>query len=275
MRTVLALLAALSVAAPASAQRRPRGAPVDTSPRVYVVRPGDNIRRIATFLQVPFRELAARNSLTAPFALRVGRRLRLPEGVPDDVLRQLPTVDELRAGGATNDDGSQRLHRSGVVTLVRARDQQEMTANFNANAPTLRSRVERWMSARNGAVRMVHPRMLRLLPQIADRFGGRRIVVLSGYRPHRGGRAEERSRHAQGMAADLRVEGVPSRQLYQFCQTLGNVGCGHSPRADYVHVDVRPAPVHWVYTARTGSAGDPNSTPEDDVAEVLADAAAQ
>ena len=60
MRTVLALLAALSVAAPASAQRRPRGAPVDTSPRVYVVRPGDNIRRIATFLQVPFRELAAR-----------------------------------------------------------------------------------------------------------------------------------------------------------------------------------------------------------------------
>jgi hypothetical protein len=33
--------------------------------------------------------------------------------------------------------------------------------------------------------------------------------------------------------------------------------------------------VHWVYTARTGSAGDPNSTPEDDVAEVLADAAAQ
>ncbi|MEZ4393694.1 MAG: DUF882 domain-containing protein [Polyangiales bacterium] len=275
MRCAAALaLSLLALALPASAQNRRRAPPpADSSPRVYVVRPGDNLRRVASYLQVPFAELAARNNLRAPYALRIGRRLRLPDGVADDVLRQLPTVEELRSGGAATEDGSQRLHRSGVVTLVRARDQQEMTANFNANPRNLRPRVERSLSARNGAVHMVHPRLLRLLPQISDRFGGRRIVVLSGYRPHRRGRAEERGRHAQGMAVDLRVEGVAARQLYQFCQTLGNVGCGHSPRGDYVHIDVRTAPLHWAYTGRSGSAGDPNPTPEDDVAAVLAEAA--
>lgn len=266
-------LCLIALALPARAQNRRRAEPVDASPRVYVVRPGDNLRRIATFLQVPLAELAARNSLRPPYPLRVGRRLRLPTGVAEEVLRQLPSMDELRAGGTSNDDGSQRLHRSGVVTLVRARDQREMTANFNANTPSLRPRVERALAARSGAVHMVHPRLVQLLPQIADRFGGRRIIVLSGYRLHARGRAEERTRHAQGMAADLRVEGVPARQLYQFCQTLGNVGCGHSPRGDYVHLDVRPTPLHWVYTARSGSAGDPNPTPEDDVAAVLAEAA--
>lgn len=270
----LALCLALCVPAVARAQnRRAAAAPVRAEDRVYLVRPGDNLRRVAGFLQVPPRDLAARNNLRTPFALRVGQRLRVPEDTPQEVLRQLPSREELRSGGAVNDDGTQRMHRSGVVTLVRARDEQEMTANFNANAPNLRARVERWMRARNGSVRMIHPRLMRLLPQIADRFGGRRIVILSGYRLHRRGSAEGRSRHALGQAADLRVEGVPSSQLYQFCQTLGNVGCGHAPRANYVHVDVRPAPVHWVYTARSGSAGDPNDTPEDDVADVLADAA--
>lgn len=271
--SIAALCLALFAPATGHAQNRRAAAPLRVEDCVYVVRPGDNLRRVASYLQVPPRELAARNSLRAPFALRVGQRLRLPADVPQEVLRQLPTREELRSGGAVNDDGSQRMHRSGVVTLVRARDEQEMTANFNANAPNLRARVERWMRARNGAVRMVHPRLLRLLPQIADRFGGRRIVVLSGYRPHRGGRAEDRSRHALGQAADLRVEGVTSAQLYQFCQTLGNVGCGHAPRGNYVHFDVRPAAVHWVYSGRSGSAGDPNTTPEDDVADVLADAA--
>lgn len=272
MRGFAFALGALLLVVPAAAQPR-RGAP---PPRpedcVYVVRPGDNLRRVAAYLQVPPRELAARNGLRAPFMLGVGRRLRLPEGVPEEVLRQLPTREELRTGGAVNDDGSQRLHRAGVVTLLRARDEAEMTTNFNANAPSLRPRVERWMRARNGAVRMIHPRLLRIFPQIADRFGGRRIIIVSGYRPHRG-RAEDRGRHALGQAADLRVEGVPTAQLYQFCQTLGNVGCGHAPRANYVHIDVRPAPVHWVYTGRSGSAGDPNTPPEDDVADALADAA--
>lgn len=271
----LATLLLLAFARPVAAQNRRRGVAEDSSPRVYVVRAGDNLRRIATQLQVPLRELAARNSLRAPFALRIGRRLRLPAGVPDEVLRTLPTLDELRGGGggAGGGDGERRAHRSGVVTLVRARDQQEMTANFNVNTPRLRARLERALSARSGAVHIIHPRLQRLLPQLADRFGGRRIVVLSGYRPHRGGRAEERTRHAQGMAVDLRIEEVPARQLYQFCRSLGNVGCGHSPRGDYVHIDVRTAPLHWVYTGRSGSAGDPNSTPEDDVARVLADAA--
>ncbi|MBI5512148.1 MAG: LysM peptidoglycan-binding domain-containing protein [Deltaproteobacteria bacterium] len=248
-----------------------RAAPVvvRVTDRVYVVRPGDSLQGIAGRLQVPPRELAARNGLNAPFSLRVGRRLRLPEGVPQEVLRTLPTRDEVSAGS----DGTGTGHRPGVVTLVRQRDQAETTTNFNAAGSAPRLRLERWAQARNGAQRVMHPRLRQVLATLSDRFGGRRIVVLSGYRPHRGGRSTLQNHHALGAALDLRVEGVATRQVYEFCQTLPRVGCGYASGGNFVHVDLRAEAAHWTVTGRSGSRGDSNIPPEDDVAEVLADAA--
>lgn len=253
----LALLAAPSAAA---AQTRSR-APVTARDRVYVVRPGDSIRRIAGVLDVPFRDVAALNNLRPPYLLAVGRRLRLPDGVPQEVLRTLPTREEV----STDAEGG--AHRPGRVTLVRARDGAELSTGFTATGPSLRARVERLLRARGGQVHLIHPRLVRVFPTLSDRFGGRRITVLSGYRPHRGGRDEPRGRHAMGYAVDLRVEGVGLRAVWEFCRTIPDVGCGLSTRGNFVHVDVRTEPESWTVGGR-----DEPTPREDDPREVADDA---
>lgn len=258
----LALGTSLAFAPALPAQPRNR-APIAARDRVYVVRTGDSLPRVASRLQVPVRELAALNSLRPPYPLAVGRRLRLPEGVPQEVLRALPTREEV----TTNAEGGS--HRPGMVTLVRGRDGAELTTNFNASGPALRARIERWMQARNGSVHMVHPRLVQVFPTISNRFGGRRITVVSGYRPHRGGRDEPRNRHALGYAVDLRVEGVPLRTVWEFCRSINNVGCGLSTRGNFVHIDVRTEALSWAVGAR----GEP-TPPEDDLREVTEDARA-
>lgn len=272
--TLAVLSAAFSFAVPAVSQpRRPQEARAlaRASDHVYIVRPGDTLGRVAGLLQVSPRDLAGVNGLRAPYAMRVGQRLRLPQEVPQEVLRSLPLRGELRSIDA--DTGASRAHRAGMVHLVRLRDDAALTINFTANPRNLRVRVEQMLRARNGLMRVAHPRLLRLFPTLSDRFGGRRIVVLSGYRPHHRALGPLPNRHAQGYAVDLRVEGVPTSQVFAFCRTLTNMGCGYSLRADYVHIDVRPTSEHWSYRARGGTAGDPNVPPEDDVSLVLEDAA--
>jgi uncharacterized protein YcbK (DUF882 family) len=260
-------LALTLLAAPAAALAQ-RAAPPES--RVYVVQPGDTLLRIANRLGVPPRELAARNSVPRPYTLRVGQRLRMPVGVRADVLQGLPTRDE-----AANSASPQGSHRPGVVSMVRLRDQGELTTNFAAAAPGLRVRVERFLRARDNRQHIVHPRMLRVLQQIADRFGGRRILVLSGYRPAQAGQSV--SRHSLGQAIDARVEGIPLRDLWTYCQSLPNMGCGLFPRHNYVHLDVRTAAEQWDATnRRRRDAGESrllDPDPDEDPAEVTADAA--
>jgi hypothetical protein len=258
-------LALALLAAPLHPAAQPRSrAPLSARDRVYVVRPGDTIRRIAAVLEVPVRDFAALNNLRAPFLLTVGRRLRVPEGVSQEVLRTLPTREEV----SSDDDGG--AHRPGRVNLVRARDAVELSTNFTATGPALRARVERMLQARTGAVHMIHPRLVRVFPTLSDRFGGRRITVLSGYRPHRGGRDEPRNRHALGYAVDLRVEGVALRAVWEYCRTLPNLGCGLSTRGNFVHVDVRTGSAAWMIGAR-----DEPTPPEDDLREVADEARAE
>jgi uncharacterized protein YcbK (DUF882 family) len=239
--------------------------------RVYIVVPGDTLLRVANRLGVQPRDLAARNNLPRPYTLNVGQRLRLPLGVSPDVLIALPTREE-----ATNSSSPQGTHRAGFVSLLRARDNAELTTNFTAAAPNLRVRVERFMRTRANRQHIVHPRMVRTLQLLSDRFGGRRIIMLSGYRPAHAGDAV--SRHSLGQAMDLRIEGVPLRDVWTFCQSLPNMGCGIYIRSNYVHVDVRTAPEHWEgMPRRTGPVREPvrmlDADPDEDVAVVLADAA--
>lgn len=245
--------------------------PAEPAVRVYVVQPGDTLLRVANRLGVPPRELAARNSLPRPYTLNVGQRLRLPTGVRPEVLTTLPTRDE--ASGASSPQGA---HRAGFVTMVRARDQQELSTNFAAAAPNLRVRVERFLRARDNRQHLVHPRLLRTLQLMSDRFGGRRIVLLSGYRPAHAG--EPVSRHSLGQAVDVRVEGIPLRDVWQYCQTLDNMGCGLFPRQDYVHVDVRTAPEAWQRDGRRATGRPParqlDPDPDEDPAVVTAEAEA-
>ncbi len=95
------------------------------------------------------------------------------------------------------------------------------------------------LAARDGewmpGVKLVHPRLVWLLDQIAKRYPRRTVQLVSGYR-----RDAKPNRHTQGRALDLRVTGVSNEAVFAFCQTLPDVGCGYYPNSTFVHLDVRP-----------------------------------
>ena len=84
-------------------------------------------------------------------------------------------------------------------------------------------------------VKMLHPRLVWVMSQIAAAFPGRALYVISGYRPEDHG-----GYHRRGRALDLFVLGVKNEDLFRVCHTLRDVACGFYPNNKFVHVDVRP-----------------------------------
>ncbi|HEY6723870.1 MAG TPA: D-Ala-D-Ala carboxypeptidase family metallohydrolase [Polyangiaceae bacterium] len=82
-------------------------------------------------------------------------------------------------------------------------------------------------------VKLAHPRLAWALERIAQAFPYKAIVVMSGYR------RESHGYHPRGRAIDVSVHGVDNAQLFDFCRTLNDVGCGYYPNNKFVHVDVR------------------------------------
>jgi uncharacterized protein YcbK (DUF882 family) len=100
-------------------------------------------------------------------------------------------------------------------------------------------------------VRLLHPRLLWILQRIGEAFPKRTISILSGYRRD----ARETSPHRMGRALDITVRGLPKEQLFAYCMTLKDVGCGYYPYHPFIHVDVRPfgsPKVYWVDASEPG-----------------------
>jgi hypothetical protein len=85
--------------------------------------------------------------------------------------------------------------------------------------------------------RAVHPRLIEMLARVAERWPGRVIEVVSGFRPS--GDPHAGSRHAHARALDFRVVGVGREALRDFCRTLPLAGVGYYPHSVFVHLDVR------------------------------------
>jgi hypothetical protein len=85
------------------------------------------------------------------------------------------------------------------------------------------------------AIKMVHPRLVWIVQRLAQAFPWRAIYIVSGYR-----RDASDSYHHRGRALDLFVLGVANEDVFRFCRTLRDVGCGFYPNNKFVHVDVRP-----------------------------------
>lgn len=76
-----------------------------------------------------------------------------------------------------------------------------------------------------------------MLARVVERWPGRSIEVVSGYRPSSDPHAG--SRHAHARALDFRVVGVARESLRDFCRTLPLAGVGYYPHSVFVHLDVR------------------------------------
>jgi hypothetical protein len=102
-------------------------------------------------------------------------------------------------------------------------------------------------------VKLLHPRVIWAVEKIAEAFPNRSIFIMSGYR-----RDAHGSYHQKGRALDLYVAGVDNADLFRFCRTLNDVGCGFYPNNKFVHVDVRPFGTHRVAWVDISEPGQPS-----------------
>jgi hypothetical protein len=106
--------------------------------------------------------------------------------------------------------------------------------------------------ASGAAEHEIDPRLVALIGIVSNHFGGRKLEIVSGYRPFSATQYTTHSNHNQGRALDFRVQGVPNAVLRDFCHTLHNVGVGYYPNSTFVHLDVRDAPATWTDYSRPG-----------------------
>lgn len=101
--------------------------------------------------------------------------------------------------------------------------------------------VARFFSCRrSGRVKPLHPGVIAMLAEVGQRYPGRVIEVVSGFR----GTREERktSPHKAGRAIDLRVRGVKTAEVRDWLwATHSHVGIGFYPHHDFLHMDTRPS----------------------------------
>jgi hypothetical protein len=98
-----------------------------------------------------------------------------------------------------------------------------------------------------GKVHPLAPRLLDLVYRSVRRFDGGIVRVVSGYRRDRAG-----SRHTQGRAVDMRIDGIAADRLAAYLRELGFVGVGLYPKSGFVHLDVRDASYFWIDDSAPG-----------------------
>jgi len=107
-------------------------------------------------------------------------------------------------------------------------------------------RLERLMRCHHSGKRhRINLRLIRLLHRVWQRYPGRRIEIVSGYRDRKYSKTR-RSAHTRGRAVDFRVQGVENADLRDYVRGFARVGVGYYPRSSFVHLDVRVVPAFWV-----------------------------
>ena len=97
----------------------------------------------------------------------------------------------------------------------------------------------------------ISPKLIRLIASVSDKFGGRKIRIVSGYRTKSFVAA---SKHKKGKAIDFSIPGIPNPALRDYLRTVDNVGVGFYPNSSFVHLDVRGYNSYWVDHAGPGEA---------------------
>jgi uncharacterized protein YcbK (DUF882 family) len=130
-----------------------------------------------------------------------------------------------------------------VISLVDAR------GRVRGQAP---AQLASFLKPKNSTkIKPPQKRLIALLAQASDHFGGRRIQVVSGYRLA-GGYTSHDSRHVAGAAIDIHIDGVPNRQLCDYLRHFDDVGVGFYPNSTFIHFDVRDRNAYWIDVSGPG-----------------------
>ncbi len=132
--------------------------------------------------------------------------------------------------------------RDRIVAIENVNSREEAVFNIGPGGYVRSDQVpalERFFRCRRTDRRNpIDPAVLELLAQISERWPGRVIEFLSGFRAPPFG--VPNSRHFIGHAIDLRVRGVRTSEVRDFLwREHAGIGVGYYAEGDFVHVDSR------------------------------------
>jgi uncharacterized protein YcbK (DUF882 family) len=226
----------------------------------HVVRHGQTLGGIALEYRTTVRDLVAANPRLKNRPLRAGQTIVVPGGEEPADARHGHGAPKPATGKAAEKASrfATKPKHPGVVHLSRlvgTEDAIVTARDRSGKVPKAAHPVfARMLRAKNGATHAIDGRLIALVSIVSDHFGGRRIEVISGFRPYSPRQHTAHSNHNIGHAIDFRVIGVPNEVVRDYCRTLRNVGVGYYPNSVFVHMDVRNDPAYWVDFSRPGEA---------------------
>ena len=227
-------------------------------PRIHRVASGHTLGQIAARYSVTVEALCRANGIRRTAAIQPGQDLVVPAPGEDGT--------EARAWGKRwantgkqQSPGDWRMYRKqawrrGYVVLESPTNKRRWKGYVlgpgNKLLPLARQKVSDVLASwRTGAKTTIHPRLVRLVAELSDTFGGRPIQVVSGYREHSHSKG---SKHPAGKALDFSVSGVPNWAVRDYLRRLPNVGVGYYPNSSFLHLDVRDQATYWVDASGPG-----------------------
>jgi LysM repeat protein len=228
--------------APSTLLASTREASTPATHRVYA---GQRLESIARRYRVSIEALCDANRIRRTDKLKPGQVLVIPGSLPEGGMANLTTNADFRP---TTSNGKKR----GYVDLSTYTSRYRGVV-FDKKGRVAASAVEsisRLFGA-TGKRPRVDPRLIALLADVSEHFGGRPVRVVSGWRDHS---YFEDSRHKHSQAVDFSIPGVPNTVLRDYVRRFRNCGVGFYPNSSFVHLDVRESAAYWVDYAGPGEA---------------------
>ena len=198
---------------------------------IYTVKNGDTLASIAAEFDRSARQIAEANKIAITAGLPVGKTLVIPD--------KNATPKRIEVAG----------RKIKPIVFLRVRTGERETLELYSKDGELNRRNVMRLSylareKNTNKVKRLNARLAKMLELVAEKFPDKAIEIISGYRAN--DVAGEESQHAFGRALDFKISGVPTIQIYRFCQTLPRSGCGLYPNSGFMHMDAREKNATWV-----------------------------
>ncbi len=263
-----------STAGSSGTSHSPTPRKASNEPKTHKVYRGHTLGKIADRYNISIDALCRANHIQRTDPIKPGQLLIIPAADDPDgkYASQLKASGYLEKGETEGEDApaksppaatqpaksdSWRSYqkapwRKGYITLVGYHETWKgyVIGPGNKVLPGARQAVSQVMGASGDRPR-ADWRLVRLLAQVSDTFGGRPIRVVSGYRTES---YSLNSRHKKSQAIDFSIPGVPNKALRDYLLTFRNVGVGYYPNSSFVHFDVRETKTYWIDVSGPGEA---------------------
>ncbi len=203
--------------------------------RTHKVEAGQRLGSIAKRYGLSIEELCAANGMKRNQTLKAGQVLTLPSSSKEEPPPK--AVSSARAGYLE-------------LYTYNARWRGQVLDRKGKLSPAAFRAISNLLGA-TGSKPRLDERLIRLLVQVSDAFGGRPIRVVSGYRTSS---FYEDSRHKLSRAVDFSIPGVANATLRDYLRRFSAVGVGYYPNSSFVHLDVRDGAAYWVDYSGPGEA---------------------